>query len=1286
MGWFLFIIAVAGLSFFLGHRTGTKSATKEQTQARAASWDQGYKAAIEFLQGKERQRPHQATGTNVLAQGPPPPPVQPAPATVLPAEPASAAAFAGASEGLEVPAVEKQDKISLNQTVNTQAAQTPAPTPAPVFGSFPRSSTTPAHQAPYARATNLTPQPTTPAIHQARVLTPRERELRNINVTLYVAALLIVAAGAIFLSFALPPLAKLVSLFVVSAAFYGVGLYVHAVKKSLKPAASAFAGTGLALLPFCAVATHNTLGSNPQLIWLVFSVIGTLAVGFATVRLRSRVLAWVAVLILISTAMAGAATLQRGLFDYLIVLLVLSLLLSVIATRSTAVRNSLFYQALFATQQALPLLVLALALVMISLLTAGQFAWIFALLTVHLLLSLILIKDYRLVRFSAARATFMAMVLSFAVYLELNFTWCMAILAVLLALQGTAVVWFAKNYRELFAVTSSWWRAERTLLWVLVLVFAQLSVIPSYGLRNESWPTTILLPLLVSIALPVLLTRGKIESLALFLLALLPLGQLWNNSWRVLPVLVLVIAGLSLAHRVETTRSWRLVLSNLRWVLFLVFGATLARVIQVLATDGVFDWVPRADIELASTVGVWIALAALWIYNTVQRQKSVASITGTTGTTASTDETKLNQLALIIRMGASSLLTVFILMFLHHNVADRMVMDSFLGLQGESWFVAILLISVALVLTNAVITERSSQSQDNLALRLIVLVTNSGLFVVSFTERYWVLALIVGLAQILFYLFSARRLEQSNWKIIYAAAAQLTFSVSMWWLVHQLNFDVHGQLAVLALSTVAPQIGRLLVRYRSARPLSIELLLIAAGLLLLLPIVGLGYAVIYEPADRGVLLLLGILWGSLGLAAYLPASKEAKESQAFLLAPVLALSALVVIPALELSTTTGWFRTAWWTQTVSQILLLVLTLAHMFAEWRLRANKNLRYVLAVGMGFGLLVILLWNPSNLWQLVTTLALTVVFGLVVHTRGAGLYALGASAFLWISAMRAVQVLQEGRTAGGSPWLDRSWTLLVIAGILYVGAALHGRFAEPTPRYPRLEREQAGAAGHASRVYFGVMILALGVAGANLFYADSRTGVIIGGAVLILAAGLLVRLFELPTSLWRSGTNALILLGAALALLIYVRVVELPDFSLIGAYWTVVVSLIAARHFWQREKDLAHLFVLAAAGLATLTQLVSLVDANGTAQLFGLVFFVALISLGLKEGRRLLIWWGAIAVTAAVLWFLRDLAFLWLVLLGLALIVVAILRLVRVERKPRSEPADQGTTPTGANKESE
>ena len=118
--------------------------------------------------------------------------------------------------------------------------------------------------------------------------------------------------------------------------------------------------------------------------------------------------------------------------------------------------------------------------------------------------------------------------------------------------------------------------------------------------------------------------------------------------------------------------------------------------------------------------------------------------------------------------------------------------------------------------------------------------------------------------------------------------------------------------------------------------------------------------------------------------------------------------------------------------------------------------------------------------------------------------------------------------------------------------------------------------------------------------------------------------------------------------------------------AAYACIVTVLLVLWRNIKADARLEKYYLLAASVAGSLTLLTALVESNSVAQIIGLVFFGALVAWGLKLGERLLIWWGAIAITLSILWFLRDLAFLWLVIIGMGLIAAAVFKLVKVDKQ--------------------
>jgi hypothetical protein len=165
----------------------------------------------------------------------------------------------------------------------------------------------------------------TPAERQAR---REKRDRQNINITLYVASLLLVAAAALFIGTSLPPMLRFAGVCAVTAAFYTAGFVLHARVPRLKPAAVAFAGTGLALVPVTGLALYNFALHHGPTAWLITSLIGTVAYVAAALRLESRVLVYLSLTFVASTAWSGVSVLGGALVWYFAALIGLAVLLT----------------------------------------------------------------------------------------------------------------------------------------------------------------------------------------------------------------------------------------------------------------------------------------------------------------------------------------------------------------------------------------------------------------------------------------------------------------------------------------------------------------------------------------------------------------------------------------------------------------------------------------------------------------------------------------------------------------------------------------------------------------------------------------------------------------------------------------------------------------------------------------------------------------------------------------------------------------------------------------------
>ncbi|MFZ3417633.1 hypothetical protein, partial [Arthrobacter sp. 3Tela_A] len=205
----------------------------------------------------------------------------------------------------------------------------------------------------------------------------RRRDLRNINITLYAGSLLLVAAAALFIGISIPEQARFAGVAVLAALFYASGLVVHSRKKSLRPAAVAFTGTGLALIPVVGLAFYNLILPDPVLAWLATSLAGTAAFAYAAARLESRVVTYLALTFLLSTALASGAALRSGIVWYFICTVLLATLVSLAAVRRPGWLRNIYLDAFVASHRFLVPATAAAALLTSPDLGSGPLAVLF---------------------------------------------------------------------------------------------------------------------------------------------------------------------------------------------------------------------------------------------------------------------------------------------------------------------------------------------------------------------------------------------------------------------------------------------------------------------------------------------------------------------------------------------------------------------------------------------------------------------------------------------------------------------------------------------------------------------------------------------------------------------------------------------------------------------------------------------------------------------------------------------------------------------------------------------
>jgi len=154
---------------------------------------------------------------------------------------------------------------------------------------------------------------------------------RNLNVLLYTASFLIIAAAAAFIATGLPPGARLTGLWFVIIAFYSAGMILHYKVPYLRPAATAFIGTGLAMVPFAGIALSQLGGLSGGWSWFITSVVGIISYAVAALRLKSDVVSYLTIAFALSLAASTVATFSGPIVLYFVALIFASLIFHLLA-------------------------------------------------------------------------------------------------------------------------------------------------------------------------------------------------------------------------------------------------------------------------------------------------------------------------------------------------------------------------------------------------------------------------------------------------------------------------------------------------------------------------------------------------------------------------------------------------------------------------------------------------------------------------------------------------------------------------------------------------------------------------------------------------------------------------------------------------------------------------------------------------------------------------------------------------------------------------------------------
>lgn len=230
------------------------------------------------------------------------------------------------------------------------------------------------------------PQTVTPSYPKTSVvddpITKEQQSLTNMNILLFVASLLFVAAGAAFVAAAMPDEIKLVGVWLLTAAFYGVGMMLRNTTK-LKAAGTAFIGTSLGLIPFAGIALHELANIPTPVAWCITSFVGLLAYFFAALRLQSAVVSYLTLAFVVSLASSSAESLSVPIMWNFVVIIGVSLLANIVAYLQPTWVPKIFSEPIERTGQLVTPLALVASLTLADQLSNLAYEVLFGVATLH---------------------------------------------------------------------------------------------------------------------------------------------------------------------------------------------------------------------------------------------------------------------------------------------------------------------------------------------------------------------------------------------------------------------------------------------------------------------------------------------------------------------------------------------------------------------------------------------------------------------------------------------------------------------------------------------------------------------------------------------------------------------------------------------------------------------------------------------------------------------------------------------------------------------------------------
>ncbi|MBM7849330.1 hypothetical protein [Arthrobacter roseus] len=278
------------------------------------------------------------------------------------------------------------------------------------------------------------------------------RDLRNINITLFTASLLLVAATTLFIGSDFSSALRFGVVVSVTSLFYGGGLWIHKRVIRLRPAGVAFVGAALAMIPFVGLALNIFVLHHLGWSWIATAVLGGAAFLNAAIRLKSRVVAYLTLPFMLSVAWAPANVLGAGLVWYFAATIAAAAVLTVIGKLRPRWAGRLYLQVIQEVHGYIVPGVIGVSLLNFSFLEALDYFFISAAAFFYYVASLWVVARSRaqVLNVYGLRVTLVIAVLSVAATLEADAAIVVNVGAACVALQSIAVVCLPSRWAVCF--------------------------------------------------------------------------------------------------------------------------------------------------------------------------------------------------------------------------------------------------------------------------------------------------------------------------------------------------------------------------------------------------------------------------------------------------------------------------------------------------------------------------------------------------------------------------------------------------------------------------------------------------------------------------------------------------------------------------------------------------------------------------------------------------------------------------------------------------------------------